>query len=59
MTVAVVVKQAEGDKYPISILILSFMNSYMRSLSEDAPINQNRSGKPYKMAHTLIVFICV
>jgi hypothetical protein len=40
MIVTVVVKQAEGDKYPTSILVLSFMNSCMRSLSEDAPIKQ-------------------
>ncbi len=40
MTVADVVKQTEGDKYPITSLVLSFMNSCMRSLSEDAPINQ-------------------
>jgi hypothetical protein len=40
MTVAVVVKQEEGDKYPTISLVLSFMNSYMMSLSEDAPINQ-------------------
>ncbi len=41
MTVAVVVKQAEGDKYPPSSLVLSFMNSYMRNLSEDAPFKQS------------------
>ncbi len=35
-----VVKQMEGDKYPTSSLVLSFMNSCMRSLSEDAPIKQ-------------------
>ncbi len=40
MTVAAVVKQVEGDKYPTSSLVLSFMNSCMRSLSEDAPIKQ-------------------
>ena len=40
MTVAVVVKQVEGDKYPTSSLVLSFMNSCMRSLSEDDPIKQ-------------------
>jgi hypothetical protein len=38
MTVTAVVKQVEGDKYPTSILVLSFINSYMRSLSEDDPI---------------------
>jgi hypothetical protein len=27
MTVAAVVKQAEGDKYPTSSLVLTFMNS--------------------------------
>jgi hypothetical protein len=37
MTVTTVVKQTEGDKYPTSNLFLSFMNSCMRSLSEDAP----------------------
>ncbi len=35
MTVGTVVKQTEGDTYPTNILVLSFMNSYMRSLSED------------------------
>jgi hypothetical protein len=34
MTVTDVVKQVEGDKYPSSSLVLSFMNTYMRSLSE-------------------------
>ncbi len=38
MTVSAVVKQSEGDKYPTSILVLSFMNSCMRSLSEDSLI---------------------
>ena len=32
--------QVEGDEYPTSSLVLSFMNSCMRSLSEDAPIMQ-------------------
>ena len=40
MTVAAVVKQEEGDKYPTSSLVLSFMNSCMRSLSEDSLIKQ-------------------
>ena len=40
MTVADVVKQEEGDKYPTSSLVLSFMNSCMRSLSEDSLIKQ-------------------
>ncbi len=40
MTVTTVVKQVEGDKYPTNSLVLSFMNSCMRSLSEDAPIKQ-------------------
>jgi len=40
MTVATVVEQAEGDKYPTSSLILPFMNSCMRSLSEDAPLSR-------------------
>ena len=40
MTVAAVVKQAEGDKYPTSSLVLPFMNSCMRSLSEDSLIKQ-------------------
>jgi hypothetical protein len=44
MTVAAVVKQAEGDKYPTSSLVLPFMNSCMRSLSEDAPIKQTWLG---------------
>ncbi len=38
MTVAAVVKQTEGDKYPTSSLVLQFMKSCMRSLSEDTPI---------------------
>ncbi len=40
MTVTTVVKQTEGDKYPSSSLVLPFMNSCIRSLSEHAPINQ-------------------
>ncbi len=40
MTVVAVVKQTEGDKYPTRSLVLSFMNSCMRSLSEDVPIKQ-------------------
>ncbi len=40
MTVTSVVKQVEGDKYPTSSLVLPFMNSCMRSLSEDVPIKQ-------------------
>lgn len=44
MTVAAVVKQTEGDKYPTNSLLLSFMNSCMRSLSEDAPIKQTWLG---------------
>ncbi len=40
MTVTVVVKQTEGDKYRTRSLVLSFMNSCMRSLSEDAPIKK-------------------
>jgi hypothetical protein len=40
MTVSAVVEHAEGDKYPTSILVLSFMNSCMRILSEDDPIKQ-------------------
>jgi hypothetical protein len=44
MFVAAVVKQTEGDKYHSSSLVLSFMNSYMRSLSEDAPIKQTWLG---------------
>jgi hypothetical protein len=44
MTVVSVVKQEEGDKYPTSSLVLSFMNSCMRSLSEDAPIKQTWLG---------------
>ena len=31
MTVLAVVKQAEGDKYPTSSLVLSFMNSCRRT----------------------------
>ena len=37
-------KQAEGDKYPTSSLVLPFMNSCMSSLSEDAPIKQTWLG---------------
>jgi hypothetical protein len=44
MTVTAVVKQAEGDKYPTSSLVLPFMNSCMRSLSEDDPIKQTWLG---------------
>jgi hypothetical protein len=44
MTATVVVKQTESDKYPTISLVLSFMNSYMRSLSEDAPIKQTWLG---------------
>jgi hypothetical protein len=44
MTVAAVVKQEEGDKYSTSSLVLSFMNSCMRSLSEDDPIKQTWMG---------------
>ena len=33
MNVTTVVKQTEGDKYCTRSLVLSFMNSYMRSLS--------------------------
>ena len=40
MTVAAVVKQTEGDKYPTSSLVLPFMNSCMRSLSEDSLFKQ-------------------
>jgi hypothetical protein len=40
MTVTTVVKQEEGDKYPTTSLVLSFMNSFMRSLSEDHPIKK-------------------
>jgi hypothetical protein len=42
MTVTTVVKQVEGDKYPTSSLVLSFMNSFMRSLSEGTPLKQSR-----------------
>jgi hypothetical protein len=38
MTVTTVAKQTEGDKYPTTSLVLSFINSCMRSLSEDDPI---------------------
>jgi hypothetical protein len=44
MTVAIVVKQEEGEKYPTSSLPLPFMNSCMRSLSEDAPITHTWLG---------------
>jgi hypothetical protein len=44
MTVTTLVKQTESDKYPTSSLVLSFMNSYMRSLSEDAPMKQTWLG---------------
>ncbi len=44
MTVAAVVKQEEGDKYSTNNLVLSLMNSCMRSLSEDDPINQTWLG---------------
>ena len=61
MTVAAVVKQTEGDKYPTNSLVLSFMNSCMRSLSEDAPIKQTwlrtanvRREFPVSSAHTCV-----
>ncbi len=38
MTATAVVKQTEGDEYPTISLVLSFMNSCMRSLSKDVPI---------------------
>ena len=44
MTVTDVVKQAEGDKYPTNSLVLSSMNSCMRSLSEDTVIKQTWLG---------------
>ena len=44
ITVAAVVKQTEGDKYPTSSLVLPFINSCMRSVSEDAPIKQTWLG---------------
>ena len=44
MTIASVVKQTQGDKYPTISLVLSFMNSCMRNLSEDAPIKQTWMG---------------
>ncbi len=43
MTVAAVVKQEEVDKYPTSRLVLPFMNSSMRNLSEDTPIEETHS----------------
>jgi hypothetical protein len=44
MTVTSVVKQVEDDKYRTNSLVLSFMNSCMKSLSEDAPIKQTCLG---------------
>jgi hypothetical protein len=68
MTVTAVVKQTEGDKYPTSSLVLSFMNSCMRSLSEDAPIKQAWLGTgnvmtrvrrelPVSSAHTCVQYV--
>ena len=37
-TVAVVVKQAEGDKYVTSSLVLTFINTCMKGLEEDGSI---------------------
>jgi hypothetical protein len=62
--VTAVVKQSEGDKYPTSRLILSFMNSCMRSLSEDAPIKQTWLGTgnvrrefPVSSAHACVQYV--
>jgi hypothetical protein len=39
-----VVKQAEGDKYVTSSLILSFISTCMKSLAEDGSIKQSWFG---------------
>jgi hypothetical protein len=61
MTVGAVVKQTEGDTYPTNILVLSFMNSYMRSLSEDAPIKQTclGTGNVNREFPVSSVYVCV
>jgi hypothetical protein len=64
MTIAAVVKQVEGDKYPTNSLVLSFMTSCMRSLSEDAPIKQTWLGTgnvrrefPVSSAHVCVQYV--
>jgi hypothetical protein len=61
MTVAAVVKQAEGDEYSTSNLVLPFMNSCMRSLSEDDPINQTWlvTGNVHRIFPVSSVHACV
>jgi hypothetical protein len=62
MTVTTVVKQEEGDtEYPTSSLVLSFMNSGMRSLSEDDPINQTwlGTGNVSREFSVSSVYVCV
>ena len=44
-TVAAVVKQAEGDKYVTSSLVMSFINTCMKSLAGDGRIKQPWFGK--------------
>jgi hypothetical protein len=63
MTVVAVVKQVEGDKYSTSNLVLPFLNSCMRSLSEDDPINQTWLGTgnvcrnfPVSSAHACVQY---
>jgi hypothetical protein len=61
MTVTTVVKQEEGDKYPTTSLVLSFMNSCMRSLSEDHPIKQTLfdTANVYREFPVSSVHVCV
>ena len=44
-TIAAVVKQAEGDKYVTSSLVLPFINTCMKSLAGDGSIKQSWFGK--------------
>ena len=56
--------QTEGDKYPVSRFVLSFMNSCMRSLSEDSPIKETCLGTgnvrrefPLSSVHDCVQFV--
>ncbi len=60
-TIAAVVKQAEGDKYVTSSLVLPFINTCMKSLAGDGSIKQPWFGKgnarsefPVSSAHEFV-----
>jgi hypothetical protein len=55
------VKQTEGDKYPTTFFLLSFMNSCMKSLSEDVPIKQTwlDTGNVHREFPVSSVHVCV